>query len=646
MGRLENHLISLYPCRVLAHPRACRVVLDNGGKSVDLALSAQPVIGLLQNPITIKNLVFGLRGSGFYFKDLITTLERLAQLEFINGGEALLEELNLLGEGEEFIESLANTDLIRIPLTQANSLAAAARPLGFLLFCLPLFRIWADFVDWPLFDGVVSFTQPIMVLGFSYMVFSAVLSVVNMLRWLMMFFLTGQVPALSLKISPVATYFEVRGGAFFDGKNELLHGLFLLALIGYMPFLIFKGLNYVDVGDSFQGVWFLATLVFIGLISPFSKSLVSDFFQLIYNGSKIGFKKYFRMFFFFYAIVWILVLTVFAIDNYFIFMEPNLVSIFLGFIYISVFLEIAENYGIYHSDFKLTSLMLGKRGFKLGDSVVTEDDNLDEILSKISFFEGLSEKIRGQMLKGARVVEVPKATSICRFGGKSRRMFVVLSGRVGVHLRNTLEQSKIIPLGKGAIFGEVTFFTGFPRTADVMSLEKTRLLVLSRNVEGNDIDVSSDEYKRLQSRIRMQQTLVSSKAFKGLPLEALDMLFACGETREFPIGVDITSVGEIGREFFIIQEGELDVFVNNYHVRIMKQGEFFGEIALILQVRRTATVRTRTACKLICISDDSFWNLLAQNLSFARLVEKVTFERLKATHGAVAPPSEEVTAAR
>ena len=71
-------------------------------------------------------------------------------------------------------------------------------------------------------------------------------------------------------------------------------------------------------------------------------------------------------------------------------------------------------------------------------------------------------------------------------------------------------------------------------------------------------------------------------------------------------------MGDEGDCFFIIEQGECEcINANGDQVRILKDGDAFGEIALIRNVQRTLTVRVLSdSCKLLVMSRDSFKRVL------------------------------------
>ena len=77
-------------------------------------------------------------------------------------------------------------------------------------------------------------------------------------------------------------------------------------------------------------------------------------------------------------------------------------------------------------------------------------------------------------------------------------------------------------------------------------------------------------------------------------------------------GKELTKEGRPGREFFVLIEGTADVKRANRRINQMGAGDFFGEISLITQRPRTATVVATSPVRALVITDRSFRRLLEQ----------------------------------
>ena len=75
-------------------------------------------------------------------------------------------------------------------------------------------------------------------------------------------------------------------------------------------------------------------------------------------------------------------------------------------------------------------------------------------------------------------------------------------------------------------------------------------------------------------------------------------------------GKELTRLGESGREFFVLLEGDADVTKDGRRINTLGGGDFFGEIALVSDTPRTATVTATSPIRALVITDRSFRRLL------------------------------------
>jgi CRP/FNR family transcriptional regulator, cyclic AMP receptor protein len=98
---------------------------------------------------------------------------------------------------------------------------------------------------------------------------------------------------------------------------------------------------------------------------------------------------------------------------------------------------------------------------------------------------------------------------------------------------------------------------------------------------------------------------------------------------DFPAGKELTHEGNPGREFFVLLDGTADVTKGKRKVRQLSGGDFFGEIALVSDVPRTATVTTASPARALVITDRSFKRLLERSPSIQLKVLRALAERIE-----------------
>ncbi|MDB5323679.1 MAG: glucose-6-phosphate dehydrogenase [Phycisphaerales bacterium] len=98
--------------------------------------------------------------------------------------------------------------------------------------------------------------------------------------------------------------------------------------------------------------------------------------------------------------------------------------------------------------------------------------------------------------------------------------------------------------------------------------------------------------------------------------------------RQVAAGEQIIRKGDIGREMYLLARGEVEVLDDAGRVvKTLKDGDVFGEIAILMSTPRTANVRALTGCDLFVLDKSDFRRILRDHHQFAQGVAKVAKER-------------------
>jgi Cyclic nucleotide-binding domain len=100
--------------------------------------------------------------------------------------------------------------------------------------------------------------------------------------------------------------------------------------------------------------------------------------------------------------------------------------------------------------------------------------------------------------------------------------------------------------------------------------------------------------------------LGSIPMFAPLPTATLEMVARSAERVKVTAGDEVIRQGESGDVFYAVADGEFDIEMNGVLLRTAPRGDFFGEVALLSNVARTATVRAQRDGELLAIHRDPF----------------------------------------
>jgi CRP/FNR family transcriptional regulator, cyclic AMP receptor protein len=118
--------------------------------------------------------------------------------------------------------------------------------------------------------------------------------------------------------------------------------------------------------------------------------------------------------------------------------------------------------------------------------------------------------------------------------------------------------------------------------------------------------------------------------FEGLSKKELTQLSRQSEDMELEAGTVLCREGDIGQEFFVLIEGEVDVKRKGRRLGTRGAGDFIGEIALLEDIERTATVTAKTPLRVFVLTRTAFQHLINENPNVERKVMRTLARRLAA----------------
>lgn len=98
--------------------------------------------------------------------------------------------------------------------------------------------------------------------------------------------------------------------------------------------------------------------------------------------------------------------------------------------------------------------------------------------------------------------------------------------------------------------------------------------------------------------------------FSSLDARALRRIAEIAEEVDFPAGALIFAAGDVGDSGYLVQDGEVRIHLGDEELRILEKGAYFGEMSLLSDQRRSASVTSATDSRLLRIDKEEFRKLL------------------------------------
>ena len=285
----------------------------------------------------------------------------------------------------------------------------------------------------------------------------------------------------------------------------------------------------------------------------------------------------------------------------------------------------------------------------LSNKLSEERDDLGLLLRSVPLFMGMSESNIHALSRKFKVCSFGAGEEIVRAGDTGDSFYIVRAGRLEVvgtvdfssplykgeasssqsdnAVVFSTRMRRITQLARGDYFGEFALLEGKPRAATVRAITPSEVLRLDKS----DFDalirnsITFDETAR--DEIRRLGMLRQIPLFESFDGGALKSIMHKMKVVKVNPGETIFEQGDSADTFFIIEQGKVIVKIDGEERARLGTGEYFGEIALLMNMPRTATVTALQPSALLMLSVQDFNDLMQEFSSMRQALERASSRR-------------------
>ena len=254
-------------------------------------------------------------------------------------------------------------------------------------------------------------------------------------------------------------------------------------------------------------------------------------------------------------------------------------------------------------------------------------------LSDLPFFRTLEPELLKTFQQKAQIFKLAPRTRLCRIGEVKRDLYVSLEGAIDVYKEASDAKLKwVTSIAPKSLFGEVSFFLGQPRTAEVVTRTETTLIRIRFDETFQKI-IDAQGAESVMRRFWLIHALNASSLFSNLPESSFDQILNVGVMRNFSANQTIFKQGDKGNLCWVVIQGQIEISQNSQPIAQTKKGDLLGEVALMLsQGTRTAGARCLTPVMALEIDQGLFYRLLALNFVLGYQIEQLARTRIHKDH--------------
>jgi CRP-like cAMP-binding protein len=251
-----------------------------------------------------------------------------------------------------------------------------------------------------------------------------------------------------------------------------------------------------------------------------------------------------------------------------------------------------------------------------------------ELIDALPLFEDLPVDVLSDLAGRVRLRSLERGQPVFRQGDRPDAFYVVRRGLVQVLEEDPESGTErvIRTLGPGESFGELGLLEGAPRAATVRAAEETELFEVDKGTF-DELLADSARAPRFAPTLQAAVELRRLRPFGHLGSAQLAELLQHGSWLNVAPGDTIVRQGEPGDAFYAIGSGQVEVLEDGRALTVLGPGSYFGEVALILDVPRTATVRAKTPVRAYRLEREGFDRVVGDAFRKGRLHLQVAAER-------------------
>ena len=138
-----------------------------------------------------------------------------------------------------------------------------------------------------------------------------------------------------------------------------------------------------------------------------------------------------------------------------------------------------------------------------------------------------------------------------------------------------------------------------------------------------------------------EDVLKQSPLFRDGDAVFLEQVIMALKPKQAAAGEQLITKGEVGRELYLIEQGEVEILDDAGGViKVLTDGDVFGEVGVLMSTPRNATIRTKVQTDLYVLAKSDFSRILRDNPNFAAAIKQVAKERFDLnvkTEGLITP---------
>ncbi len=272
---------------------------------------------------------------------------------------------------------------------------------------------------------------------------------------------------------------------------------------------------------------------------------------------------------------------------------------------------------------------------------ISSKDHAKLSFERTPLLSGLAGEELEAFMDSLQLQAIDANSYIYKEGDHGSYLYLIGMGSVRLEIQDAQGRKRVFSvLSEGDFFGEHAFMSRITHSDAAVAESDCSVLMMDRDT----FDQWVEKYPSIQSTVEdfyrqrvLARVLAITPVFEGVPPEARAALADRFQLKPFSDGQVVVKEGDAGQTFYLIRSGRVRVLTQDIkggeivELGGMGDGGFFGEVALLTDKPRTATVVADGDAELMELTREDFNTIVSTYPSVKKVVEAYQKQRVQDT---------------
>ena len=233
-----------------------------------------------------------------------------------------------------------------------------------------------------------------------------------------------------------------------------------------------------------------------------------------------------------------------------------------------------------------------------------------KILHNDTYNDAIYNKSTIKLYNNGETILSTQTLELLNLNNEQKKLFVIICGNI---VEKSESEEKVILAKRSQLFGENYIKPNSKLNKDAVADGEVRLIEMEWNTILDLFNIKAKNSNQLSFFSQLEH-LKTNDLFRNTSDNRLMKICTLMTKERYKEGDVIVKEGDIGDKFYLIKNGKVKVLKDKKVVREMESGACFGEMSLLINEKRSATIIAQTKCSFYILTKSNFLDAMDKNI--------------------------------